>query len=346
MNFQNTLIFFFSALGAFNSIILSGYFIFFAKPKHPSNYFLGALLAVASIRVWKSLFFYFDPSISKNYLQVGLSACFLIGPFLYFYVASKITKSKKITKNSLVQITGLFTTILGLGIVFPYKYNITLWTQYFYPIINIQWLLYILATAYLLRGKIKKLITKEHKINYDEIWLMSVFFGILIIWTAYNTASYTSYIVGALSFSFVFYLSTLLIFLKRKKEFVTTVKKEKYANANLDYTTAKTLLNKLEKNISSKKLYTNPNLTLPLLAKEIGIRPQILSELLNNNLHKSFNQYINEYRIEEAKNLLKTHPEIKIEIIAEKCGYNSKSTFYTAFKKITNTTPAKYNKNL
>ena len=91
-----------------------------------------------------------------------------------------------------------------------------------------------------------------------------------------------------------------------------------------------------------QKLYKNPNLTLPVFAKKLNIRPQLLSQLLNNNLHKSFTLFINEYRIEEAKKLLKANSNLKIEVIAEKCGFNSNSTFYTVFKKITGSTPAKY----
>ena len=60
MNLDNKLIFFFSALGAFNSVVLSIYFLLFSKPINKSNYFLGGLLVVLSIRVWKSLFFYFN----------------------------------------------------------------------------------------------------------------------------------------------------------------------------------------------------------------------------------------------------------------------------------------------
>ena len=81
---------------------------------------------------------------------------------------------------------------------------------------------------------------------------------------------------------------------------------------------------------------------MPALAKALHIRPQLLSQLLNNNLNKSFSNFINEYRIEEAKRLLLEDSNLKIEVIAENCGFNSNSAFYTAFKKVTNTTPAKY----
>ncbi|MCH3882974.1 MULTISPECIES: helix-turn-helix domain-containing protein [Tenacibaculum] len=345
MNLDNKLIFFFSAIGAFNSIVLSIYFLFIAKPINKSNYFLGALLAVLSIRVWKSLFFYFNPELSKNYLQIGLSACFFIGPFLYFYIKSKTQGDKQSNKFFYSHISLFLLIILGVGFLYPYQKNAELWGNYFYKIINYQWVLYILASAFLLKSTLRKILIKKAKLNYNEIWALSVFFGVLIIWTAYYTASYTSYISGALSFSFVFYLSILLLFYKRKKDFVISEKKEKYVNIQIDENEAQKLKQKITSILNEEKLYKNANLTLPIFAKKLNIRPQLLSQFLNNNLSKSFSQFINEYRIEEAKHLLKTHPNLKIEIIAEKCGFNSNSTFYTAFKKVTNTTPAKYIRN-
>ncbi len=342
MNLNNNLVFFFSALGAFNSVVLSIYFLFFNSAKNNASYYLGGLLLALSTRIWKSLFFYFNPELSKTYLQIGLSACFLIGPFLYFYIKSKVSETKASNSFLNLHLLLIIIVILGVGILYPYKYYIELWVDYFYYIINIQWLIYIILSAFLLNTVCKKLLSKSKKLNYDEVWLVSIFFGVLVIWIAYNTASYTSYIVGALSFSFIFYLTGLLIYYKRKKEFVVSKKKEKYANSIIDDAEVEQLLEKIEFTLDNEKLYKNPNITMPLLAKKINIRPQLLSQLLNNNLNKSFSLFINEYRIEEAKKLLRTKPHLKIETIAEECGYNSNSTFYATFKKITNTTPAKY----
>lgn len=342
MNLDNNLIFFFSALGAFNSVVLSIYFLFFDKQKNKSKYFLGALLAVLSIRVWKSLFFYFNPNLSKIYLQIGLSACFFIGPFLYFYIKSKTQNVDQSNKFFYFQISLFLFIILIVGFLYPYQKNVELWGNYFYKIINYQWLLYILLSAFFLRKSLQKIISKRAKLAYDEVWSLSVFLGVSFIWIAYFTAAYTSYILGALSFSFVFYLSILLLFYKKKKDFVISIKKEKYTNIQIEENELKQLLDKIASTINEDKLYKNANLTLPIFAKKLNIRPQLLSQLLNHNLKKSFSQFINEYRIEEAKQLLKSQPNLKIEIIAEKCGFNSNSTFYTAFKKVTSTTPAKY----
>ncbi|WP_077404794.1 helix-turn-helix domain-containing protein [Cellulophaga omnivescoria] len=342
MNLDNNLIFFFSALGAFNSLILSLYFLFFCKPLNSSNYFLGLLLAALSIRVWKSLFFYYNPDLSKNYLQIGLSACFLIGPFLYFYIKSKTTTYKQYRKSLVFQISVLTIVIFGVGLLYPYTANIELWTTYFYTVINYQWLAYIVVSAFLLKSALKKITNKKEKLNYDDVWMLSVFFGVFIIWIAYYTANYTSYILGAFSFTFAFYLSGLLLFYKRKKDFITSEKKEKYSAIQLQKDEVQQIVNKIKFAFKEEELYKNPNLTLPILAKKINIRPQLLSQVLNNDLNKSFTQFINEYRIEEAKLLLKSKPNLKIDVIAEQSGFNSKSTFYTAFKKVTNTTPTKY----
>jgi AraC-like DNA-binding protein len=67
-----------------------------------------------------------------------------------------------------------------------------------------------------------------------------------------------------------------------------------------------------------------------------------LSQLLNDNLGKSFSTYINEYRINEACQKIEIGSFLKIEEIGYEVGFNSKSTFFSTFKKIKNTTPLLY----
>lgn len=95
---SNQLLFFFSALGAFNGFILSIYFAINAKKKNFTNYFLSLLLLVLSIRIVKSIFFYFNPHLSNIFIQIGLSACVLIASFLFLYL-----KSYKVEKLNLDQ---------------------------------------------------------------------------------------------------------------------------------------------------------------------------------------------------------------------------------------------------
>jgi len=83
-------------------------------------------------------------------------------------------------------------------------------------------------------------------------------------------------------------------------------------------------------------------MTMPKMAKRLAITTPKFSQLLNDNLNKSFSVFINEYRIEAAKKLLSSENPPKMDEIAEQCGFNSLSTFYSAFKKVTSSTPAKY----
>lgn len=340
MNFSKQILFFLSAIGAFNGVVLSLYFVFFKKEKSHTDVFLGGLLAVLSIRVGKSVLFYFDPQLSKIYLQIGLSACFLIGPLLFFYVKSKQQRLNiTIAKYSLA---GLVLLLIILGWSFPYEVYPIWWTKPIYYMINVQWLCFILLTFYAARDTFSKLTSRSKPMSYDEVWILTVICGVFVIWASYYTAKYTSYISGALSFSFIFYLSLMVIFYERNKTFNFSIpKKESYTNKIEENVAHNTLLN-ITTVFEERKIYKRPDLTLSLLAKELSVRPQFLSQLLNDNLNKSFNQFINEYRVEEAKRLLKEDAHLKIDAVGIECGFNSSSTFYSTFKKVTGTTPSNY----
>lgn len=340
MGTNTQLLFFFSALGAFNGILLSAYFLVFAKPKQLSNYFLGGLLLALSTRIGKSVFFYFNPELAKIYLQIGLTACFFIGPFLWLFVQAKLHPARKLG-FAIPLLLGLLVLSVSTGVAYPYERYPELWGDSFYPAINYLWLAFILASMYVMRATFQKVIKRE-KLIYQEIWVLSVLVGVSAIWLAYFTSTYTSYIVGALSFSFVFYLSIMVILAYRKKNAVAQEQKVKYANKKIEDAEVDLLMNKLEELMEKEKLYRDPNLSLSRLAKRLHTSPHRLSQLLNDNLEKRFTQFINEYRIEEAKQLLKSKNHLKMEVVAEECGFNSPSTFYSAFKKFTNTTPARF----
>ncbi|MDO5981265.1 helix-turn-helix domain-containing protein [Flavivirga spongiicola] len=341
MNFENQIIFFLSALGAFNGLLLSIYFAYSTKYKKFTNYFLSLLLFVLSIRIIKSVFFYFNQKLSVTFIQIGLSACVLIGPALYLYIVSTLKETTP--KRWLIHIVPLVFLLIILGIIYPYWSYKELWSRFIIKGIYLQWLIYIIITGFQLKHILKKVFSKTKKLNEIEVWLLSIFTGVSIIWFSYNIGSYTSYIVGALSFSFVFYLLVLLWLFKRNKNTLFFDEKVKYGNKKIDREEVKSIIEKLTI-IKDKKLFKNPNLKLSDVAKQLNIPPHQLSQLLNDNLGKSFSLFINELRIEEAKQLLISSDVYTIETIGYDCGFNSKSTFFTTFKKITETTPAKYKK--
>jgi len=92
------------------------------------------------------------------------------------------------------------------------------------------------------------------------------------------------------------------------------------------------------------KIFTNPDLKLAVLSNQIGLPPHQLSKLINEKFGKSFNDYINGYRIEEFISRVNkdTAKAYSIYGLALDVGFNSKSSFNAAFKKITGKTPSDY----
>lgn len=341
MEIDNQILFFLSAIGVFNSIVLGFYFLLFKKNKAISDVFLGLLLLSLSTRIGKSVFYNFNPQLSKTYLQIGLSACFFIGPLLYFFVKSILQNlNDSFAKYSLIF---MLMAISILGFLFPYKENPGIWRGVIYYSINIQWFVFILLSIYEARPIFRKLLRNRKQISYQETWILSVICGVFAIWLSYSLSRYTSYISGALTFSFSFYISFLLIYYAKNKTLISAPDKEKYIN-KIDGKLVKEIQEKINILFETRKIYTNPDLTLSILAKELNVRPQLLSQFINDNLNKSFTQFINEYRIDEAKRLLKKSTQLKIDAVGFESGFNSSSTFYSSFKKITGTTPSNYQK--
>ena len=85
---------------------------------------------------------------------------------------------------------------------------------------------------------------------------------------------------------------------------------------------------------------------MPDLADHLKTTVHMLSQVINEGLNKTFFEMTAQYRIEEAKRLLKEKPNIKVEEIAEEVGYNSKSSFNTTFKKLTGQTPSEWRSTL
>lgn len=102
--------------------------------------------------------------------------------------------------------------------------------------------------------------------------------------------------------------------------------------------------NQIDVYIKNSKIYTKPDLTIMDVAEAIKIHPKRVSGTINSILGKNFNNYINEFRVDLAQILLKdkSYNNLSIDGIGLEVGFHSKSTFYSAFKKRTGITPAKY----
>ncbi|MEM7380883.1 MAG: helix-turn-helix domain-containing protein [Bacteroidota bacterium] len=98
--------------------------------------------------------------------------------------------------------------------------------------------------------------------------------------------------------------------------------------------------------VTANQRFLDPNFSLEKLAEEIDIGTSTLSRIINQHAEKNFSDYVNSLRVEEAKKLLKDDEFNAYTVVAIglECGFNSKSTFYSAFRKFTGQTPTAYQK--
>ncbi|MDC7675780.1 helix-turn-helix domain-containing protein [Asticcacaulis machinosus] len=112
----------------------------------------------------------------------------------------------------------------------------------------------------------------------------------------------------------------------------------KYSRSALTEPQAQRIAARLDKAMQDQQLYLDPTLSLPALSKRVGISANNISQTLNGHLNETFFEYINRWRAEAARPLLMETDKTVLEIALE-VGFNSKSAFYSAFRRATGTTP-------
>ena len=124
------------------------------------------------------------------------------------------------------------------------------------------------------------------------------------------------------------------------------VQKQKYEHSNLRTTQKEKYLSKLKAFMMTEKPYQLSELTLAQLAEKVKIPSYHLSQVINEKLNCNFLDFINSYRVEEAKERLMDakFSHYTIMAVAYEAGFNAKSTFYSVFKKQTGMTPSQFKK--
>ncbi|MGX5857650.1 helix-turn-helix domain-containing protein [Dyadobacter jiangsuensis] len=346
MNIGKELLFFFSALGAFNGILLGLFLLFFTQKKYLANNFLAGMLLASSVRIAKSVCLYFDGGLPKIYLQIGLSACFFIGPFLYYFVRSAVTPLEKTPKSWTWTLIALAVLTLAVGIALPYSEYPVLWNKVIARLIYVQWFCFLVASGIMIRSLLRKLFRRSYAMKPAETWISMIFLGNVLIFLLYFSslinAPFASYISGSIAFSLILYLMITLVIYKKKTDELFLLLPDKPVAKKLSESAAELWLGKLEKVMAEKAIYKNPDLKLHDLSREIQVSGHQLSALLNDGLGKNFTTYINEWRIAEACKMIATEQHLTLEAIGYEVGFNSKSTFFATFKKVKGTTPSPY----
>lgn len=161
---------------------------------------------------------------------------------------------------------------------------------------------------------------------YEQDWWWHLFTVGVIIYVSIN--GYSSHITPKIEFNQT----------PRDEEVITSQHEETKA-PNAD---SLALKNRIMQAFTEEKVYLNPNLTLSDLARKLKTNSSLLSAAINQNFEKNFNDFVNEYRVSEFNSLIKDskYAHLTITAIAYDCGFNSKSTFNRAYKKITGVSPS------
>lgn len=328
-----------SLLGVFNGLFLTGYFLFSKKETRYTNIYLGLLLLALVIRIGKSVFFYFDSGLNENYILLGLLACTAIGPMSLYFTKSQISGKKDFDPKSLFHLIPLVLIAVYALFFVSYDEDRHFWSHNIVRNIYYYWGAYMLYTVFLV---VRERVIRKN--NFPESsWTQGVLLGVVSIWLAYLTSSFTSYLTGALTFSFAVYLlAWMIITNSRKKEVAQKVKPA--STAVMADEEVDRIRQKVRATLNEDQRYKAPDLTMPALAKLVGLTSHQFSSFINEQLNQNFSQLINSYRVEAAKEMLRTEGHITVEAIGFDCGFNSPSTFHTAFKKATGLTPAAYRK--
>lgn len=322
------LLFFFGALGAFNAFLLGIFFSLFKKNRSTTDYLLGLLLIFFSIRVGISCIYFFG-SVPPTVVQFGQVANLLIGPTLFFFVRSS-KKKRTFSSSDYLHLSILALGILLLWIFFDFR----TWDW------SIRFSMHAVLTIYLLITFVrwrKFLIGdfSEAYANKNVVLTRIVYWASILACLGFAASLLSSYILGPLAFSVILYVSLGLAIKAERGS------KSSYSQ-KIDTDESEKLSKRLRNLMEQEKLYQDPNLKLETLAGQLSISKHLLSQLLNDNLKKSFNQFINEYRIESACELLANDKPFSIEAIGYEVGFHSRSSFFSAFKKIKGTTPSRF----
>lgn len=121
---------------------------------------------------------------------------------------------------------------------------------------------------------------------------------------------------------------------------------KKYQRSALDEASRLRIKGKLDEAFASPSLFTRSDLTLGKLARHVGEQYRYVSQVINQDLASTFFTLLNQARVKYATDTIRQNPEAPMVEVAQTAGFNSKSTFYSAFVKFVGVTPAQYRKNV
>ncbi len=282
----------------------------------------------------------------------------LIGPLLLLYIKSVSAKDFQFRPKHLFHLLP-FISILIIDLLnrknFPlspdnHVHYITYCAEI--SLILVQFLIYILVSFIFTRKLLKQNISgKSSKDNIDPYYIRNIVLIISFIWIIYAMYCIQTFfrfyaptrVIEALFYSL---LSYWILFNELSGQRVTSLNNfaARYKSSSLSPEDALKFKTMILDYISKNESYKNHNITLAKFAKCLSLTPHLVSQVINEQLSCNFNDFINAYRVEEAKKML-CNPgmnNLTVASIAYDSGFNTLSAFNTAFKKFTGLTPTQF----
>ncbi|MBF7090319.1 AraC family transcriptional regulator [Flavobacterium sp. ALJ2] len=369
-----------TVISLFISLFLA-FFLVTVKTNHKiSNYLFATFLLLTAIDTSQTLFNLMVDGPSNFGMLRGLFA-FLQIPVFYLYVLSVCYSDFKLKPKYILH---LLPFLIANAILIPRFYAVDdaskinfiknyqnmVEIQFNHILIHVQLIVYIIAVFMVLR-KAKKLYLENYAgtsiSSYNWLFqftvVLTILYSVALLKNIFKFSDYPYisewikigllvfqlfiicwYLLKALNNPSLFrnidsrlkLVSDIVLEEKNKKQLVVS---EKEYNEDLL---------KLQQYMDEEKPFLDPSLTIQDISKGIAIPVRDLSLLINHKLDQHFYDFINTYRIESAMDILKDVTKSKVTVleILYDVGFNSKSSFNTAFKKHTGFTPTDYRKTL
>lgn len=332
--------------------ILGVFLLIKARFKTSPHFFLACLLLSFSLF---NLFFYgVEISILPRKIAPLLFPrffVFAIGPLLLFYLKSLVLVDFKFTKKELLHFLPIVGIVLPGVILGPFSSN----SVQRFLVENVQligmgfWLFYLPACWRL----------ANHRKLQKRTWIKALVRSVVLVWACwlgfilidiilfdFRMANPSYYFVWLLVSFFVYGIGIVgfqhsTVFHLPTTEFIEKTSATKARTLPVDL---QPQVDQLTNLMNLKKTFLDAELTLESLANMMGIHPKTLSQVLNVGLQQNFYDFVNAYRIREAKKMLldRTYSHLNILGIALECGFNSKPTFNRAFRKFVNMSPSEF----
>lgn len=174
---------------------------------------------------------------------------------------------------------------------------------------------------------------------------IGAFIGFQFITGIYRRHADYFYVVP-LSLAIYFLMYQAIKFPQLFFDYAEAVKPVRYEKSSLSPNASKAYIEKVVQAVESESLYINRELRLTDVAKQLEMSPNHLSQVINENLQKNFFDFINQYRVTEAKKKIAEGPEKTLLQIAYEVGFNNKTSFNNAFKKHLGMTPSQFKSSL